>query len=107
MRYSRIGGGGSPVLTAGASFQGVFHRLFQSIATETFGNDPPLLVQEISRGNTGHAVFAGEFVLPSFAVEILRPGHLLVLDESGQLLLILVQADSDDVEAFVVMLLVS
>ena len=69
-------------------------------------DNPALAVEEKCRRDALDAVPGRELVGPTLAVEVLRPGQTLLLDEAGQRIAILVEADSDDLESTVVKLLI-
>src|SRR5437588_9710604 len=73
--------------------QGLGHGLVQVVASQVFGDDLALTVEEVSCRNAVDAVFRGQFVAPTLPIEELLPGHVLLLGESCQLALILIQAD--------------
>ncbi|MFM1945193.1 MAG: hypothetical protein RI897_4175 [Verrucomicrobiota bacterium] len=78
----------------------------EGFAAEIFTDDIAFAIDEVGRGDGIDAVFLGKLIFPAFAVEELGPGHFALFDEGGQFVFILVEADADDFEAFVVVLFV-
>src|SRR5512141_2287729 len=81
-------------------------RLFQRFTAQILADNISLAVEEVGGRYAVDAVFHRQLVLPALPVEELRPRHALLFGEAGKLVLILIQADADDLEALLVIGLV-
>src|SRR5207244_3329463 len=91
--------GGSPKVIA-VLFQQACELGIERRTTEIFRHNISMGVDQVSRRNAGHAIFLAQFVLPTFAVEILRPAYGFFFNETLQRALALIEADADDLESF-------
>src|SRR5450432_2004868 len=72
--------------------------LLQSFAAHIFSNYFAVAIKQESGRDAFDAVFDGQFIAPTLSVEELLPGHVLILGETQQFCLFLIEADTDDVE---------
>ena len=89
---------GMPEASSGRAVEGFGYRGFQFGGLQIFGNEVAVRIDQVIRGEPAQGVRLHRLALFIIAEVTLRPGEVVLFDESGGVLHGLVQCDAQDHE---------